>query len=58
MKKTSKGNEYYIKRSLSIIGWDLMKDGDVISMFFSRSSAPEGCVIFSQLSALEKSAHA
>jgi hypothetical protein len=45
MKKTSKGNEYYIKRSLSIIGWDLMKDGDVISMFFSKSSALEGCVI-------------
>ena len=43
MTKANSSNKYYIKRSLSIRGWDLMKDDDVVSWFFSKNSAAKGC---------------
>ena len=56
MSKANSRNEYYIKRSLSIRGWDLMKGDVVVACFFSKSSAAEGCAILSQHSDIQMSA--
>ncbi|MBT4699882.1 MAG: hypothetical protein HOB79_02310 [Rhodospirillaceae bacterium] len=53
MTKANNSSGYYIKRSLSIRGWDLMKDGVVVSLFFSKSSAAKGCEILSQNSDIQ-----